>query len=432
MSDAPVVSGARRKAALGFIFVVALLDVISLGIMIPVLPNLIKEFTGGDTAQAATINVLFASAWGVMQFFGAPLMGLVSDRFGRRPTLLVSMFSLGLDFLFMALAPTLAWLFVGRLINGFFAASFATANAYIADVTEPENRAKAFGLMGAAFGAGFILGPPLGGLLAESTLFGLLAEPSLRTPFFVAAGLCALNGLYGLSILPESLPRERRARHWDWRRANPLGSVKLLRSHPDLSGLASVNFLFQLAHNVLPSIFILYSGYRYGWSPATVGLTMVLTGVCNVLVQALLVGPTVKRLGERGALLFGLAAGAIGFAWFAWAPTGAIYLLASPVFALSGLIGPGLQGLMTRRVSPSEQGQLQGANSMLMGVANIIGPAIFGLTFAWSISDGASLHAPGLAIYVAAGLLLAAMLIALRVARPVAAPGGAASASVAS
>jgi DHA1 family tetracycline resistance protein-like MFS transporter len=416
-STQPIV-GRRRQAALGFIFVVALLDVISLGIMIPVLPNLIKQFAGGDTAHASAVNAVFATAWGVMQFFCSPIMGMVSDRYGRRPVILISVFSLGIDFLFMALAPTLAWLFVGRLINGACAASFGTAGAYIADVTPPEGRAKAFGVLGAAWGIGFILGPALGGWLAESTLFGLLDEASLRTPFFFAAALALVNAAYGVFILPESLPRERRLDRFDWRRANPLGAVRLLRSHPDLTGLAGVGFLFQLAHNVLPSIFILYTGHRYGWSPATVGLTMVLTGVLNTLVQALLVGPAVQRLGERGALLLGLAMGAFGFAWFALAPTGLIYLLGSPIFALSGLIGPGLQGLMTRRVGPSEQGQLQGAGSMLMGIGAIIGPMLFGLTFAWTVGEGAWLAVPGLAILIAAALLVAAFLLALRVARP--------------
>lgn len=407
MSDQPI-QGRRRQAALGFIFVVALLDVISLGIMIPVLPNLLKEMVGGDTASAASWNVLFATTWGLMQFLCSPILGLLSDRFGRRPVILVSVFGLGIDFLFMALAPTLAWLYVGRVLNGITAASFSTAGAYIADVTPPEGRAKAFGVLGAAFGVGFVIGPALGGWLSEF---------DIRLPFYVAAGMALLNGLYGVFILPESLPPERRTARFDWRKANPLGSVRLLRSHPDLVGLASVGFLFQLAHNVLPSIFVLYTGYRYGWSAATIGTVMMLTGVLSIVVQAGLVGRFVKRFGERGALLTGTTAGALAFAWYGLADEGLIYLCAAPLFALTGLIGPGMQGLMTRRVGPSEQGQLQGANSMLMGLAAIIGPPVFGLTFAWSVRHQQTLDMPGLAILIAAALLALATLIALRVAR---------------
>lgn len=407
-SQDAVPQGERRKAALGFIFVVALLDVISLGIMIPVLPNLIKEFAGGDTASASVWNVLFATTWGLMQFLCSPVLGMLSDRFGRRPVILTSIFGLGVDFLFMAFAPTLFWLFVGRVLNGITAASFSTAGAYIADVTPPDGRAKAFGLIGAAWGVGFVVGPALGGWLAGY---------DLRLPFLVAAGMALLNWLYGVFVLPESLPPERRTQRFDWKKANPLGSVALLRSHPDLSSLATVGFLFQLAHNVLPSIFVLYTGYRYGWSPAAVGLTMTLTGVLSIIVQAGLVGPAVARLGERGALLLGLVAGAIGFAWYAWAPSGWLYLAGAPIFALSGLIGPGLQGLMTRRVGPTQQGQLQGANSMLMGVAAILGPPLFGLSFAWSIREGAALHIPGLAIWLAAALLAVAAVLAARAGR---------------
>lgn len=421
-AEEPTLQGGRRKAALGFIFVVALLDVISLGIMIPVLPNLIKSFTGGDTASASTWNVLFAGVWGLMQFVFSPVLGLLSDRFGRRPVILTSIFGLGVDFLFMAFAPNLLWLFVGRVLNGVTAASFSTAGAYIADVTPPEGRAKAFGLIGAAWGVGFVIGPALGGWLAGY---------DLRLPFLAAAGMSLANGLYGVFVLPESLPPERRTSRFDWRKANPLGSVALLRSHPDLTGLATVGFLFQLAHNVLPSIFVLYTGHRYGWSPGVVGLTLTLTGVLGIIVQAGLVGPAVARLGERGALLLGLLAGAVGFGWYAWAPTGWLYLAGAPVFALSGLIGPGLQGLMTRRVGPSEQGQLQGANSMLMGVAAIAGPPLFGLTFAWSVRNDAALHMPGLAIWIAAGLLAAAAVLSLRVARPDAHAGVTASSSTA-
>ena len=405
MSDTPI-TGRKRQAALGFIFVTALLDVISLGIMIPVLPNLMKEMVGGDTATAATWQVLFATTWGVAQFVCAPVIGLLSDRFGRRPVILTSVFGLGVDFLFMAFAPTLLWLYIGRVFNGVTAASFSAASAYIADVTPPEGRAKAFGLIGAAWGVGFVVGPAIGGGLAEI---------DLRLPFLVAAGMSLLNWLYGLFILPESLPPERRTRSFEWRKANPLGSLKLLRSHPDLTGLASILTLWSIAHNVLPAIFVLYIGHRYGWSPGEIGLGMTLTGVLGIIVQALLVGPIVKRVGERGALLLGLCAGAVGMVWFGTATDGWCYLAGSPIWALSGLVMPGLQGLMTRRVGPSEQGQLQGANSMINGVAAMIGPALFGLSFAWSLR--LSPEAPGLAIYLAAGLIAAGGLIALAAAR---------------
>lgn len=403
----------RRQAALGFIFVTALLDVISLGIMIPVLPNLIKAFNGGDTAAAAVWNVAFATSWGLMQFLCSPIVGMMSDRWGRRPVLLISIFGLGLDFLFMALAPTLAWLWVGRIINGVTAASFSTCSAYIADVTPPEGRAKAFGFIGAAWSLGFLIGPAMGGALAEI---------DLRLPFFVCAGLALTNWLYGFLVLPESLPPEKRQPRFDWKRANPIGSLKLLRSHPDLSALASIGFLFQLAHTVLPSIFVLYVGFRYGWSPGTMGLAMMLTGACNILVQTLLVGRIVGWIGERGALLFGLAAFGLGFLIYGLAPTGPTYLLGAPVFAFSALIQPGLQGLMTRRVGPSEQGQLQGANSSIAGIVALIGPSLFGLSFAYAVRHDSTLHLPGLPIFLAAGLcVLAIVLTVVAVPKPAAA-----------
>ncbi|RYF92077.1 MAG: MFS transporter, partial [Caulobacteraceae bacterium] len=269
--------------------------------------------------------------------------------------------------------------------------------------------AKAFGMLGAAFGVGFTLGPVLGGFLAEI---------DLRLPFFVCAGLALLNWLYGFFILPESLPKEKRVKTLDWRRANPLGSLKLLRSHRDLLGLAAVGFLFQMAHVVLPVIFVLYSGYRYGWSPAMIGLSMLATGVSNIIVQALLIGPVVKRIGERGALLLGLAAGAAGFAVFGLAPTGWLYFVGVPIFALMGFTGPGMQALMTARVAPHEQGQLQGANSAIMGIAQIIAPAVFGLTFAFAVDHNDTLHMPGLPILIASALMLCSFLIALQVAKP--------------
>jgi MFS transporter, DHA1 family, tetracycline resistance protein len=303
--------------------------------MIPILPNLIKEMTGGDTAAASEWNVLFATTWGVMQLFFGPMLGMLSDRFGRRPVLLLSLFGLGLDFLFMAFAPNLWWLFVGRVLNGATAASFSTANAYLADVTAPERRAKVFGWMGSAFSFGFIIGPFIGGWLGEY---------DLRLPFIAAAALTFANWLYGLFILPESLPPERRAKAYDWKRANPLGALKLLRSRTGLLGLAGVAFLFQLSHMVLPSIFVLYTTHRYGWSPAFLGFTFLLTGVLGVIVQMFLVGPVVARIGERNAVLLGATAGAAGFVWYGFAPYGWLYLMGAPVFALIGFMMPGLQG----------------------------------------------------------------------------------------
>jgi DHA1 family tetracycline resistance protein-like MFS transporter len=415
MSEPTTLTGRpKRRAAFGFIFATALMNAISFGIMIPVLPNLIKQFTGGDFAAASLTNVLFATVWGLMQFFCGPILGLLSDRIGRRPVLLISLFGLAVDFLFMALAPSLSWLFVGRVINGMTASSFATAGAYVADVTPPQDRAKTFGWMGSAFSFGFLVGPAFGGLLAEQ---------SLRLPFFVAAGLTAVNWLYGLLVLPESLPPERRITRFEWRRANPVGSLNFLRRHSELLDLAFINFLFYLAQNVLPSIFVLYAGYRYHWSPLIMGMTLMGTGALGVAVQLLLVGPIVSRIGERNTLLLGAAGGAMGFALYGFAPTGTIYLASAPIFALMNLMQPGLQGLMTRRVGPQEQGQLQGANQSLQGISSIIGPLVFGTIFAWAVRNDATFHAPGLPIFLAAGLLVIAFVFGLRVHRgPGAAP----------
>ncbi|RAK56319.1 tetracycline resistance MFS efflux pump [Phenylobacterium soli] len=387
---------------------------VSFGIMIPILPNLIRQFTGGDTAAASEWNLFFGATWGLMQFFFGPILGMLSDRVGRRPVLLISFFGLAIDFLFMAFAPTLWWLYVGRVLNGMTASSFSTAGAYVADVTPPEKRAKTFGMMASAFSFGFIFGPTIGGLLGAH---------DLRLPFLAAAALTAVNWLYGLFVLPESLPKEKRLSRFDWKRANPVGSLGLLRAHPGLLGLAAVGFLFQLSQVVLPTIFVLYTTYRYGWTPRILGFTFLLTGVLGVIVQMFLVGPIVSRLGERRTLLTGAIVGAVGFAWYGWASKGWLYLIGAPIFAFSGLMMPGLQGLMTRRVPPHEQGQLQGANQSLQGIASIIGPVIFGETFAWALRHDASLHAPGLAIYVASALLGLAFLLALATARaPVAEP----------
>lgn len=389
-----------RKAALGFIFVTIVLDVMSLGLIIPVLPKLVEEFTG-DTARAAEMLGLFGTVWALMQFLASPVLGLLSDRFGRRPVLLASVFGFGLDYVLMALAPSLTWLFVGRLISGLTAASMSTAGAYISDVTSAENRAKGFGLIGAAWGVGFVLGPALGGMLGEF-------DP--RLPFWAAATLALLNGCYGLFVLPESLPAERRTR-FNWRKANPLGSLLLLRSRAQLLGLASVVFLVQLAHHVLPSIFVLYTAFRYGWGTGEIGIMLAATGVANIFVQAVLIGPASRTLGDRGMLIAGLAFGALGFAIYGLAPTPFWYWLGLPVFSLMGLNQPAVMALMTRRVAPSQQGQLQGANASIVGLTGLIGPGLFTLTFAWSIRTDPPM--PGFAVLLAAALLLAAMILAV-------------------
>ncbi|HEV7636847.1 MAG TPA: TCR/Tet family MFS transporter [Bradyrhizobium sp.] len=393
-----------RPAAVAFIFVTILLDMLTLGLIAPILPKLVESFVDNDTASAARIFGVFGTVWALMQFFFSPLLGGLSDRFGRRPVVLLSNFGLALDYVLMALAPSLTWLFIGRVISGITSASVSTAFAYIADVTPPEKRAAVFGQIGVAFGAGFILGPALGGLLG-----GL--DP--RLPFWVAAGLSFANTLYGLVILPESLPRERRS-PFRWKSANPLGALHLLRADRVLAGLSMVNFIAQLAHVVLPSTFVLYATYRYGWDAATVGLTLAMVGVCSMAVQGAAIGPIVGRLGERRALLLGLACGAIGFLIFGVASDGHLFWVGIPVMALWGVAGAATQSLMTRLVAADQQGQLQGATSSVQSVSQLVGPFLFTLTFAYFIGPQAPLKLPGAPFLLAAALLLLALGIAAR------------------
>ncbi|MEA2906515.1 MAG: transporter, family, tetracycline resistance protein [Alphaproteobacteria bacterium] len=396
-----------RRAAFIFVFITVLLDMLALGMIIPVLPRLVVDFVGGDAARGADYLGLFGTAWALMQFVFSPIHGVLSDRFGRRPIILLSNFGLGLDYVLMALAPSLWWLFVGRIISGICAASVSTSYAYIADVTEPHLRAARFGMMGVAFGAGFVLGPALGGLAGAF-------DP--RLPFWIAAALSLLNCVYGFLILPESLPSERRT-PFAWRRANPLGSLRLLRSQPQLTGLALVNFLANLAHASLPSIGVLYMMYRYGFDERIVGFTMAGIGVCAMVVQGGLIGPTVRRFGEPAALIMGLLFGIAGFTTWALAPNGLVYWLGIPLLSLWGFAGAASLGLMSRRVSPSEQGQLQGANASMMGIANLIGPGLFTQVFAFFIGAGAAWHLPGAPFLLAALLLAAAAVVAMRVTR---------------
>jgi DHA1 family tetracycline resistance protein-like MFS transporter len=393
-----------RGGAVAFIFVTILLDMFALGLIMPILPKLVESFVDNDTASAARIFGLFGTAWALMQFFFSPILGGLSDRFGRRPVVLLSNFGLAFDYVLMALAPSLIWLFVGRVISGITSASVSTAFAYIADITPAERRAAMFGKIGAAFGAGFILGPAIGGLLGGF-------DP--RLPFWVAATLSFANALYGLLILPESLPPDRRS-PFRWKRANPLGALRLLRSNPILARLSVVNFIAQLAHVVLPSTFVLYATYRYGWDAKTVGLTLAMVGICAMAVQGAGIGPIVKRFGERRALLLGLGSGAIGFLIFGAAPSGPLFWIGIPVMALWGVAGAATQALTTRLVAPDQQGQLQGATSSVQSVSQLLGPFLFTLTFAYFIGAQAPLQLPGAPFLLASALLSLALVIAAR------------------
>jgi DHA1 family tetracycline resistance protein-like MFS transporter len=400
-------SSGPRRAAVAFIFVTVLLDMMALGLIIPVLPHLVIDFMAADVGEAAHVYGLIATVWALMQFAFSPVIGALSDRYGRRPVVLLSNFGLGLDYILMALAPNLAWLFIGRALSGITSASISTAHAYIADVTPAEGRAAKFGLLGVAFGLGFVMGPAIGGMLGAE-------DP--RLPFWVAAGLSLANACYGFFILPESLPPERRA-PFEWTRANPFGSLLLLRAHRHLLALAGIMFLQNLAHVALPAAFVLYTAHRYGWDADTTGLTLAAVGICSMVVQGTLVRPAVKRFGERRALMAGLLAGAIGFTIYGLAPTPIHFWMGLPIMALWGLSAPALQGLMTRRVNPSEQGRLQGANSSLMGIGAMIGPTIFTKSFAFFIAATAPFALPGAPFLLAALLLLAGLALALHHAR---------------
>jgi MFS transporter, DHA1 family, tetracycline resistance protein len=398
---------AASRATFVFIIVTVTLDFLAFGIIAPVLPSLIVHFEGGDIAKAAAITGYFAFAWATMQFLFSPVLGAWSDRFGRRPVILISCLGLGLDYIFMAMAPTLRWLFVGRVISGITTSNVSTAYAYIADVTPAEERAKKYGLLGAAFGLGFVIGPAVGGLLGHY---------SLRAPFWAAAVLSLANFLYGLFVLPESLPKEKRAKS-AWHMANPLGSLTLLRSHKVLSGLALVTVLYYLAHQALPSVFVLYTKYRYGWTERTVGLALGAVGICVAVVSGGMVGPYVKRFGERLSLTSGLFLGVLGFVGFAMAPKGWEFLAAVPFIALWGVAGPAMQSLMSQLVEPSAQGKLQGAINSLRALTGMVGPLLFTQVFAAAIGPGARVHLPGAPYYLGAVLLVGSLVLAAIVTR---------------
>ena len=392
--------------ALGFILVTAALDVMAMGIVIPVLPVLVEEFTGSN-AQAGIYNGLFVTLWAAMQFLFSPVIGSLSDRYGRRPVILISAAGLAADFALMALAPNLWWLAVGRMLGGLTSSSFTTTFAYMADFTAPEQRSRAYGLIGAAYSAGFIAGPLIGGVLGE---FGP------RVPFWAAAALGAVAFLYGLVVLPESLPKDRHM-PFAWARANPFGALRLLRTHPELTGLAWVYFLLYFAHHVFSTVFVLYAGYRYGWSTWEIGMALALWGVLDVLIQAVGVGPIVKRIGDRRAMVIGLYGGAAGLVAMGLAPNGWSFVAAIVLSSVWGLSQPTILALQTRRVSEREQGQLQGANMSVAAFAGIIAPLFFGAVYAGTVGARALMEAPGASFAIAGLVLLAAAVLGAVVAR---------------
>jgi len=394
----------ERRASLSFIFVALFLDVLGLGLVAPVLPKLIGSFQGVDLSLASSFYGLLIASYALMSFTFASALGSLSDRFGRRPVILLSVLGLGLDYVIIALAPTLAWLVVGRILAGIFGAIETTAFAYVADVSPPDKRAQNFGLLGAAFGIGFIVGPLLG---------GLLGNVDLRLPFWVAAGLAFLNLLYGLFVLPESLAPERR-RPFSWSRANPVGALLALRRFPSAPLLTTVYVLINLALNGLISVWVLYTSDRYGWDPAAVGLSLTVVGVSSAVVQGALVGPAVARFGEARTALLGLAFTALSYALYGVASQGWMLYAGVVVGALGGLAAPAVQGAISSRVSPDEQGLLQGALAGLNNLTSVVAPPVTAGLFAYVVAPGTPLNLPGAPFFLCALLSLAALLVARR------------------
>src|SRR6266496_1704007 len=396
-----------RKAAITFIFVTVTLDMLTVGLIGPVLPKLILNFLGGNMKNAADWNGWFGLVFALMQFFFSPVLGVLSDKIGRRPVILLSNLGLGLDYVVMAIAPTMGWLFLGRIISGITTSSIPTAMAYIADVVPKEKRAGAFGMIGVAFGVGFVLGPAIGGLLGD-------VDP--RLPFWVAAGFSLANWLWGYFVVPESLVPEKR-KEFTLRRANPVGSLVLLRSHHELWRLATIQFLAYVAHNVF-SIWALYAIYRYAWSQSMIGLSLAVVGVCTAVISAGLTPRMVALFGERRTLYIGQFFGATGMLVAGLARSGAVLLASIPIISMWNISMPAAQGMMTHRVSEREQGELQGAIGSLRSLSFLIGPGLFSWTYAWFINPEHSFHLPGAPYYLGAAMLFTAMLMSTRIEQP--------------
>lgn len=394
----------RHAAAIPFILVTLLIDVLGIGLLIPVLPELVTELAGGDIAAGSTYYGWFIAAYAAMQFLFAPVLGGLADRFGRRPVLLVSLLGAGIDYLVMALAPNLTLLFVGRVISGVTGANITAANAYIADVSAPHERAKNFGLVGATFGVGFIVGPALGGLLA-----GL----GLRAPFYAAAGLALVNWLYGFFILPESLKPELR-RDFSWRRANPIGSLRSLGRYRLVRDLTFTYVCFGLAQNAMTATWVLYTTYRFGWDPFLNGISLAVVGVFSALVQGVLVRMFVARFGERAAILVGILMAAVSFVAYGLSPFGWALYIGIAIGSLGGLAGPSAQSLISRAVAADEQGEVQGALASLLSLTGVAGPLIGTTLFAYFTSAASPVDLPGAPFFVGSALLAVALVVTIR------------------
>jgi DHA1 family tetracycline resistance protein-like MFS transporter len=396
-----------QKPALGFIFVTLFLDILGIGLIVPVLPDLVKSFRGNNVADAASMVGWLTSVFALMQFVCAPILGSLSDQFGRRPVILISLLGTGLDYILLAVAPNLGWFFVGRLVNGATSANITAAGAYIADISPPEKRAANFGIIGAAFGLGFIAGPLIGSQLGAY---------SLRLPFEAAAGLALLNWIYGFFVLPESLAPSNR-RKFSWRRANPVGSFGALRRFPVIVGLAQSFFLINLAQSSLQSIWVLYTGYRYHWSERQVGLSLAVIGLMAAIVQGGLARRIIPALGERRAIVFGLLVSVFNMTGYALASSGWMIYCILIVGSVGWIATPSLQGLISKAAPPDEQGAVQGAMMSLNSVAAVVAPIVGTMVFAYSIQEGTSHHFPGAVFLVNAVLMLVAMSLTVRTLR---------------
>lgn len=394
-----------RKAAVGFIFITLLIDVMGWGLIIPVMPDLIAQLKNISVNEASPYGAWLLSVYAITQFLFAPVIGNLSDKYGRRPVLLASLLGFGIDYIFLALAPTYGWLFAGRIIAGITGASFTTATAYIADVSTPETRAKNFGMIGAAFGLGFVLGPALGGLLA-----GL----GTRVPFYAAAILCLLNCLYGYFVLPESLSKENR-RAFHWKRANPLGSLQLLKRNPAIGGLAISFFLIYLAAQAVQGNWNFFTIYRFGWSEKMVGISLAVVGLLVGAVQGGLIRVINPRLGNEKSIYLGLLLYSLGLVLFAFATQGWMMFVFLIPYCLGGIAGPALQSILAGHVTSNEQGELQGALTSLMSLTTIIGPLIMNYLFYFFTNENAPVHFPGVSFLLGALFMLASVLIAYNV-----------------